>query len=147
MPLPDSMDFSYIDRMLASFRRWTGKDLVAPASPEALYYAPFVVVSHGTEADPVFRYANLAAQRLWETPWEKFITLPSRLSAEPDARPERQALLERAARDGYADHYSGVRVTASGRRFAISNCLLWNVLGETGDKIGQAATFSRWEWL
>ncbi|MEZ6067919.1 MAG: MEKHLA domain-containing protein [Planctomycetaceae bacterium] len=34
---------------------------------EALFEAPFVVVAHGTEADPILDYANRQALELWET--------------------------------------------------------------------------------
>ena len=50
---------------------------------KALYESPVVVVSHDTRADPVFNYANLAAQRLFELEWDRFVQLPSRLSAGP----------------------------------------------------------------
>jgi len=106
------------------------------------------LLSHGIQSDPIFRYANLAAQELWNMPWEIFIKTPSRLSAEPDAQEERERLLQRAQTQGYVDDYRGIRVTSDGRRFKIRNCILWNVLDKNGrDKIGQAATFSQWEWI
>jgi hypothetical protein len=52
-----------------------------------------------------------------------------------------------AEKQGYVDDYQGVRITSDGRRFRIRECILWNVLNETGDKIGQAAKFDRWEFL
>ena len=84
-------------RLIESYRRWTGRDLVDPElSPvgqaRALYEAPFVAASHGTEADPVFNYANRAALTLFETTWADFTSMPSRLSAEPVAREERAQL-------------------------------------------------------
>ncbi len=99
------------------------------------------------QADPIFCYANLTAQTLWGMGWDVFCALPSRLSAEADAREERERLLQRAAAHGFVDDYAGVRVTADGRRFRITDCILWNVLNKTHDKIGQAATFCTWEWL
>ena len=36
-----------------------------PEEAEALMDAPFVVLSHGTEDDPIFNYGNLAAQKLF----------------------------------------------------------------------------------
>jgi hypothetical protein len=99
------------------------------------------------QADPVFCYANLAAQKLWGMGWEQFTRLPSRLSAEAEAQEERHRLLLLAEKQGYVDDYRGVRITAQGRRFRIHACILWNVLNETRDKIGQAARFERWEFL
>jgi hypothetical protein len=136
-----------------SFARLLGRPL-APGLPadgralaQALYDAPTVIVSHGTEADPVFWFANRAAQALWEMDWERFISTPSRLSAEPEERATRDALLRRAAERGYVDDYRGVRVSASGRRFAIEDVVLWNLTDEGGVPCGQAAMFARWRYL
>jgi len=52
-----------------------------------VFEAPFVVVSHGTEADPILNYGNRAALILWEMSWQELIHTPSRLTAEgPVAR-------------------------------------------------------------
>jgi hypothetical protein len=151
LPCQQPAIIDYSQALVYSFRQWTGRNLIAPATPDGLahilYHAPFVVVAHGTEADPVFCYANLTAQHLWKMPWDVFTMMPSRQSAEPDAQEERKRLLETAARQGYVDDYHGVRITADGRRFRINDCILWNVLNKTHDKIGQAATFSSWEWV
>ena len=123
----------YSFHLAESYRRWTGKSLIAPTDnlAETLYNAAFVLVSHGTQPDPVFCYANLAAQALWGMGWEQFTALPSRLSAEPDAQGgERNRLLAVAQKQGYVDHYQGIRVTAQGKRFRIRNCVLWNVVDE-----------------
>lgn len=131
-----------------SYRRLLGRELAPPgesvARAKALYEAPFVVVSHDTAADPIFNYANLAAQRLFELDWEAFTALPSRLSAGPIHRDERRRLLERVMRDGYIDDYAGIRVTKSGRQFRIDAAVVWNVLDAEGKYTGQAAAFSRW---
>jgi hypothetical protein len=109
-----------------------------------LYHAPFVVLAHDTAPDPVFFYANLAAQQLFEMSWRELVRLPSRRSAEPLAREERQHLLDRVARDGCIDDYAGVRVAASGRRFRIAGATVWNLLDADGRAVGQAAAFSDW---
>jgi hypothetical protein len=141
-------------RILAdSFARLLGRPLLPGLPAEgralarALYDAPVVIVSHGTGADPVFWFANRAAQALWEMDWARFTRTPSRLSAEPDERATREALLRRAAEHGYIDDYRGVRVSATGRRFAIEDVVLWNLADEHGARCGQAATFSRWTHL
>lgn len=134
--------------LLDSFRHWTGKDLVARVSPEedlvTLWNAPRVVVSHGVEQDPVFHYGNRRALELWEMRLGEFLGMPSRLTAEPVHRDERQRLLERTRDHGYVDDYRGVRISRTGNRFMIERALLWTVLDPNGDKIGQAATFDRW---
>lgn len=136
-----------------SFARLLGRPLL-PGLPsqdralaQALYDAPVVIVSHGTEADPLFWFANRTAQRLWELEWERFTRLPSRLSAEADERTTREALLRRAEEHGYIDDYRGIRVSASGRRFAIEDVVVWNLTDEHGQRVGQAATFAKWTFL
>jgi hypothetical protein len=136
-----------------SFRRHTGRPLIdaLPADPaeaaRCLYQAPFVLLSHGIQADPLFNYANLAAQRLWELDWAHFIGMPSRHSAEPEQRAERSRALADALGGGLLEGYSGVRIAASGRRFMIEDGTIWNLLDADGLRRGQAATFSRWHYL
>ncbi len=135
-----------------SFFTVTGKPLLEPFPgendlAEALYQAPFVLLSHGIQPDPVFNYANLTAQRLWELDWEKFTKMPSRLSAEPVAVSERQAMLEEARKKGFIENYQGVRISSSGKRFIIKNAVLWNVYDATGVYRGQAAKFREWVFL
>ncbi len=136
--------------LLRSYRHWTGEPLAPEATADParwLYHAPFALLSHGGGADPVFNYANLSAQRLFEYPWEVFVGLPSRLSAEADARTAREALLRQVREKGFADDYQGIRVAASGRRFAIRNVKVWNLLAENGEHRGQAACFDQWRFL
>ena len=152
MPYRQQGVVDYSIRIAASFRHWTGHDLFVSDSAEGLaydlYYAPFVVLSHGAQAEPLFCYANRTAQKLFNMPWEKFIGLPSRLSALMDAQEERERMLKLAERQGYIAGYRGVRVTADGQKFRIKDAILWNVMDESlQNKIGQAATFSEWEWL
>jgi hypothetical protein len=138
--------------LLDSYERFTGRQLL-PAGPSpaqrarALFEAPFVVVSHDTAADPVLTYGNLAALALWETDWATLTRLPSRLTAEPLERAERQRLLARVSRDGFIDDYSGIRVSASGRRFRIEGATVWNLVDAAARHLGQAAAFSNWEFL
>lgn len=135
--------------LLASYERLLGAPLLPPAGraarARALYEAPFVVVSHDTAPDPVFNYANLAAQRLFEMEWAAFVGLPSRLSAGPVHRDERARLLATVSRQGYIDDYSGIRVSARGRPFRIEAATVWNVAQPDGRYAGQAACFSRWQ--
>lgn len=135
--------------LCGAYRHWTGRDLIAPgpARAKALYHAPFVVLSHNTDADPRFTYANLAAQRLFEMPWQEIVGLPSRYSAEAPVREERERLLARVAEHGYIDDYQGIRIARSGRRFLIRQATVWNLIDACGGKLGQAATFAEWQPL
>ena len=137
--------------LLESYRHLLGRELVAagtvPEKARALYEAPFVVVSHDTAPDPVFNYANLAAQHLFEMDWNAFVRTPSRLSAGPVHRDERARLLEEVARNGYIDNYEGIRVSKSGRQFRIERAVVWNLTDALGRYAGQAAVFSDWQDL
>ena len=144
---PDQI--AHVQMLLDSFTRLLGRDLIPrDASPveqaRRLFESPFVVVSHGTEADPVLNYGNAAALALWEMDWAAFVQTPSRLTAEPVHRDERARLLERTSRDGYVDDYSGIRISQSGRRFRIEQAIVWNLVDAAGTHRGQAATFDRW---
>ncbi len=138
--------------LVRSLKHWTGRDLLpgitAPAElAEGLYHAPFVLVSHGTEADPVLNYGNAAALALWELSWTEFTRTPSRFTAEAPNREERARLLATVTAQGYIDDYSGVRISQNGRRFRIAQATVWNLLTREGNHCGQAAMFSRWEFL
>lgn len=142
----------WIQQLLDSYRHWTGSELIERrGEPEfqarALFESPLVVVSHGSEADPILNYGNRAALELWEMTWEQFIKTPSRLTAEPVNRAEREWMLEQARVRGFIATYRGVRISGTGRRFLVENALIWNVLDPGRQRIGQAAAFSQWTWL
>jgi hypothetical protein len=138
--------------LLDSYRHWIGHDLIkrtADAKQQActLFEASVVVVSHGVEPAPILNYGNQTALDLWELPWEQFIQTPSRLTAEPDDRAEREQMLMQARAKGYYDGYRGVRISSTGRRFLVEQAVIWNVIDPAGYRIGQAATFSQWSCL
>ncbi|HZS10737.1 MAG TPA: MEKHLA domain-containing protein [Nitrospirales bacterium] len=138
--------------LLDSYRQWTGRELIAREGDavqqaQALFDAPFVVVSHGRERDPVLNYGNRVALELWEAEWAHLLTIPSRQTTEPINQAERERMLAQAAARGYIDDYHGVRISTTGRRFAVEQALVWNVIDESGHVVGQAATFSQWTFL
>lgn len=142
----------HVVRLLASLRRWTGRDLVDPRLPmieqaRQLFVAPFALLSHNTAADPVLNYGNRAALQLFELNWQELIATPSRLTAEPVHREERARLLDMVSRNGFIDDYRGVRISRTGRRFLIEKATVWTLVGENGATYGQAATFSAWKYL
>jgi len=137
-----------------SFARLLDQDLLAGTAEHdanqfatKLFQSSAVVVSHGTQEDPIFNYGNQAALDLFEMDWASFTELPSRKSAEPLNRDERARLLDAVTKDGFIDDYSGVRISSTGRRFMIPKAIVWNVIDDAGVFCGQAATFSNWEFL
>lgn len=139
--------------LLDSYRHWFSQDLLAAPSPDPetaarqLFFAAFVVLSHGTQADPILNYGNQTALNLWEMQWPDFTEMPSRLTAEPNLREVRSQLLATAAQQGYLTDYAGVRISKTGQRFFIRNATIWRVLDDEGNSCGQAATFENWEPL
>lgn len=130
--------------LTGSFLRLVGRPLVpAPdLGPDWLYEsAPFAVLAHDTSADPLFVYANRAAQRAFGYSWDAFVGMPSRLSAEAPDRAERQRLLDAVARDGFVSGYAGIRVAGDGRRFPVTDGIVWQLIDEDDRVRGQAATF------
>ncbi|TCL71087.1 MEKHLA domain-containing protein [Rhizobium sp. BK251] len=141
-----STDRAFFDLITRSFARLVGRPLVsAGQGPSWLYNeAPFVVLAHNIDADPRFIYANKAAQGRFEYPWDEFVTLPSRLSAEAPDREERQRLLDGVTRDGFIANCRVLRVKKSGRHFWMEDGIVWQLIDEDGKRHGQAATFSSW---
>jgi MEKHLA domain len=149
---PSDFIIPHTQLLAGSYKKWTGRDLLpGDFSPEELaagiFDASFVVVSHGTQADPVLNYGNRVALELWEMPWAQFTRTPSRLTAEAAKREARAKVMDVVTRQGFFDGYSGIRVSKTGRRFAISRATIWNLISETGQLQGQAATFSEWKFL
>lgn len=138
--------------MAESYQQLLGKNLVEfRETPEQLaqdlFHAPFVLVSHGTQADPIFNYGNQTALQLWSLSWEEFIKTPSAATTEPIERVDRSQMLKQAAEQGYIDNYRGIRISNTGNKFIIEQVTLWNLTDEVGQKCGQAATFPSWKWL
>jgi hypothetical protein len=143
---------THVQRMLDSYRHWIGKELITrsgiPASDaKTLFDAPFVVVSHGMQANPVLNYGNQTALTLWELDWDRLTRMPSRETAEPMHREEREQFMTRVRHDGFLSDYEGIRIASSGKRFRIERALIWNILDENKTVCGQAATFSTWKYV
>jgi MEKHLA domain len=143
---------AHTECLARSLGHWTGRDLMPGAADrrelsQRVFEAPFVLVSHGTEADPILNYGNQSALKLWDISWDDLTRMPSRLTAEAPNREERARLLGRVTRDGFIDDYSGVRIARSGGRFRISRATVWNLLTPDGAPCGQAAMFSEWTFL
>jgi hypothetical protein len=135
--------------LLNSFYRLTGKELLAGTTASNrtiidLFYAPFAIVSHGTEADPIFNFGNQLALELFNYGWDEFVQLPSRKSAETMEQSERRALLQKVSEQGFIDNYRCIRISSDSSRFVIENCIIWNLIDANGEYHGQAATFQNW---
>lgn len=140
---------AHCQRLSRSFARLMGRPLAGidsedPSLGEQLFHSSAVIVSHDTQDDPIFNYANQQALDLFEMTWPQFTQLPSRHSAEQPNREERARLLHQVTTHGFIDNYRGIRISATGQRFMINNAIVWNLYDEQDHYYGQAATFSDW---
>ena len=154
LPAPSQAnDFyeTHVELLLNSYRHLLGRPLLEPSTGLSLgqqvFAADFALLSHNTDADPLFNYANQTALDLFELSWLEFVGMPSRFSAEPVNREERERLLNQVASQGYIDNYAGVRIAKSGKRFLIERAVVWNVYDSAQRYYGQAACFSDWRLL
>ncbi len=136
--------------ILDSYQRLLGQDLIDRSTTPweqaiILDRAPLVVVSHGTQTDPILNYGNQVALCLWEMSWAELTQTPSRLTAEPINRAIRQEMLRQVESQGFINNYQGIRISSSGRRFMIEEAIIWNLSDLAGNYCGQAATFTQWK--
>ncbi len=135
--------------LLNSYKKLLGRSLFAKTDVGIieLWNAPFAVVSHGTEKEPIFNFGNRIALELFELDFSEFITMASRKSAEKVNQAERARLLAEVSKNGFITNYSGVRMSATGKRFVIEDAVVWNLADEAGRYYGQAAMFEKWKYL
>ncbi len=143
---------SHSQRLLDSFERWLKEPLIERGgSPrkqaEALFHAPFALISHGSEADPILNYGNRTALELWGLDWQTLLQTPSRLTAAAAHRSTRKKILHETSLHGFIRGYEGIRVARNGQRFRIEETTLWNVIDKHNKPMGQAAFFPRWTML
>ena len=142
-------------RILHSHGRAYGRPLLAGVganrdhrqAAQELFTSATVVLAHDGDQDPRFIYANAAALRLWQRPWQAMIGLPSRTTVSPAERQAREGVLDLARRRGALADYGGTRIDSGGRRFRIEHTRLWTLDDGNGSVLGQAAAFDRWWWL
>jgi hypothetical protein len=135
--------------LVQSYESATGKQLVpgveivtAEDAHARVWSAPFCLLSHGTEASPVFNYGNASALKTFEISWDALLCMESRYTAPPMRREERENLLDRVKRHGFIDNYEGTRITAKGSTFEIKNAVVWEFFcPRSGLRLGQAAMF------
>ena len=140
---------THVSILLDNYHRHFGTHLVPRGENEEaeLMRAPFVVLSHGTQADPIFNYGNLCAQKVFEMDWDTLTSLPSRFSAEPMHRDQRADLLHDVQTKGHSNNYQGIRISSTGQRFLIESAQIWMLFDSKDQPCGQAATFSEWKYI
>jgi hypothetical protein len=131
-----------LDIIRFSYLHYAGMELTDIES------ASFALVSHDTEEDPIFNYANQTALKLFEMNLAEFTKLPSRLSARQQEQSERKRLLDEVKQQGYSKNYKGIRVSSTGKLFLIEDTIVCNLLDpKTLNYSGQAALINKWTYL
>lgn len=145
--MPDRTELATAHALIeSSYLHWTGQALSVETDRVAWLYsqAPFALLAHGGQDDPLFIYANTAAQALFEYSWEQIVGLPSRLSAPQAQRATRATVLQQVESEGLVRNYSGLRVSRKGHRFWIEGATLWKLRDATGRSAGLAALIPSW---
>lgn len=148
----DATNIRHVQDLLDSYKSLLHMELVDRVGgpleqSRAAFELPAILVSHGTQADPVFNYANRAALETFEMSWDEFTRTPSRFSAEPVERAERERLMSEVRSSGCIRNYRGIRISKTGRRFQIDDATVWNVFGSDGVLRGQAAVLFKWHYI
>ncbi len=154
-PIPDvTNDFlaDYMSSILNSLKILKGVELCDSTlcmkeQAKQVFEAPYVLLAHNATTDPVFQYANKKGLEIFEMVWDEFTKLHSKYSAEPQNRQERERLLNDVLAKGYADNYTGIRISKTGKRFLIKSATVWNIIDDNHEKMGQAAVFSDYTYL
>ena len=151
-PYPPSAENHYLadhaELMNHSFQTLLGYPLLNSDNlAQDLFHAPFVLLSHNTEPDPIFNYANQQGLELFELTWQELIVLPSRKSAEAMNQEARNKIMAEVTKQGFTTGYNGVRISKTGKRFEIINAIIWNLIDKNGVYQGQAACFAEWRFL
>lgn len=106
--IPQNQHPSHLDLVFNSLQKCAGINLasrfnlptsaeITPSTAKFVYEHPtFVLLSHSTDLDPIFTYANTAAQKLFKMDYTLFTSTPSRYSAEEGGdREQRQIFMEK----------------------------------------------------
>ena len=117
-----------------------------PTLGETILHSDWAVISHGNGLDPFFNYGNKTALSLFEVNLNELKKIRSRNSAEITFQSDRESFMQQVRAQGFVTGYSGVRISATGKRFKIKNVTVWNVTDEKGEFAGQAACFRDWDY-
>ncbi|MCY1003527.1 MEKHLA domain-containing protein [Myxococcus sp. MISCRS1] len=101
--------------------------------------APFMLLAQDAQPEPVYFYTNAAASRQFGYSAEEFLRTPARLSAPPDGREHRAAMIREVEERGFMKGYSGIRITQGGELFRIHDTELWLVHDAQGTHLGLGA--------
>lgn len=130
----------------ACFLELSGKNLPFPSGISDPYRwldenAPYSILAHNCNDDPVFVYANKFALSCFKYSQDEMLLLPSRLSVAIGKREEREILLNSVKQDGIAYNCTGERIDKYDNNFSIYDGIIWQLKEKKGKVWGQGALF------
>lgn len=138
-----------------SLKRLTGRGIydrigVQPSSPKGIYNTVclnerFVLISHGTESNPIYNFGNVAALQAFARSWDD-IKFPSAESVVLRSQDEvlRKELMMKVTKNGFVEGASGIRVRGDGKFIKLVDAIVWNCYDmDDSTYVGQAAFFDR----
>jgi len=149
----NSYQGEFVARVAESFAHVTGRSLyeeagLDPKAPgRSAWMGGVALLTHRGDAGAMLNYGNGFALRLWECDWDALVALPSAATAPPEDIADRENLMRRVARDGFAGGYSGRRISRTGRLFVIENATVWRLIDRSGDSFGVGAFFRDYRYL
>lgn len=146
---------SHVTLLDRSLKRLTGQGIfdrigVKPSSPKGIYNTVclnerFVLISHGTESNPIYNFGNVAALQAFARSWDD-IKIPSAESVVLRSQDEvlRKELMRKVTENGFVEGASGIRVRGDGKFIKLVDAVVWNCYdADDSTYIGQAAFFDR----
>jgi len=146
---------SHVSLLDRSLKHLTGRGVyermgVQPSSPKGIYNTVclnerFVLISHGTEANPIYNFGNVAALQAFVRSWDNLM-IPSAESVVLRSQDEtlRNELMQKVTDNGFVEGASGIRVRGDGKFIKLVDAVVWNCYdNDNSTYIGQAAFFDR----
>lgn len=87
------------------------------ALQEVLSNNRFVLISHGTQKDPIYNFGNTACLEAFVRTWQELCRIPSRESVVTRSQDDalRIELMNNVTNNGFVEGATGIRVTGDGR--------------------------------
>jgi len=107
----------------------------------------YILITHGTEENPIFNFGNQAALSAFYRSWESLTAMASAQSVVLRSIDEemRIELMRKVTTENYVEGASGIRIRGDGTFIKLIDAVVWNCFNEDGTVIGQAAFFDRYK--
>ena len=92
----------------------------------------YVLISHGTEDDPIYNFSNIAGLEAFHRTWEEVRKIPSRESVVLQSSDEkiRISLMKNVTANGFVEGATGIRVRGDGQFIRLVDAVVSTVFVE-----------------